>query len=84
MRELEELEYKTLIHTTESLREIKHDIDIHLDVIGSLSASGNLGELQSYIESYHHSLAQTHHLLSTGNTAIDCILSSKRLRPAGP
>lgn len=77
MRELEELEYKTLIHTTESLREIKHDIDIHLDVIGSLSASGNLGELQSYIESYHHSLAQTHHLLSTGNTAIDCILSSK-------
>lgn len=77
IHELEEMEYKTLIHTTESLREMKHDIDIHLDVIQSLSASGNLDGLQSYIESYHHTLAHTHHLLSTGNTAIDCILSSK-------
>ena len=77
MHKLEEMEYKTLIHTTESLREMKHDIDIHLDVIQSLSASGNLDDLQSYIDNYHHSLAHTHHLLSTGNTAIDCILSNK-------
>lgn len=77
MHELEEMEYKTLIQSTESLREMKHDIDIHLDVIQSLSSSGNLDELQAYIESYHHSLARTHHLLSTGNTAIDCILSTK-------
>lgn len=77
IHELEEMEYKTLIHTTESLREMKHDIDIHLDVIQSLAASGNLDGLQSYIESYHHTLVHTHHLLSTGNTAIDCVLSSK-------
>lgn len=77
IHELEEMEYKTLIHTTESLREMKHDIDIHLDVIQSLSTSGNLDALQSYIENYHNSLAHTHHLLSTGNTAIDCILSNK-------
>lgn len=75
--ELEEMEYKTLIHTTETLREMKHDMNIHLDVISALSASGNLEELQSYIDSYHHSLAYTHQLLSTGNTAIDCILSNK-------
>lgn len=75
--ELEEMEYKTLIHTTKTLREMKHDIDIHLDVIQSLLASGNLDDLQSYIDSYHHSLAHTHQLLSTGNTAIDCILSNK-------
>ena len=74
---LEEMEYKTLIHTTESLREMKHDVDIHLDVIQSLSANGKLDELQKYVENYHHSLAHTHHLLSTGNTAIDCILSNK-------
>lgn len=77
MYELEEMEYKTLIQTTESLREMKHDMDIHLDVISSLSQSGNLAELQSYIESYHNLLAHTHHLLSTGNAAIDCILSAK-------
>ena len=75
--ELEEMEYKTLLRTTETLREMKHDMNIHLDVISSLSASGNLEELQSYIDSYHHSLAHAHQLLSTGNTAIDCILSSK-------
>lgn len=77
MYELEEMEYKTLIHTTEALREMKHDLDIHLDMIQSLSANRKHDELQSYIEDYHHSLAHTHHLLSTGNSAIDCILSSK-------
>ena len=75
--ELEEMEYRTLLHTTETLREMKHDMNIHLDVIQSLAAGGSLDELQSYIDSYHHSLAHTHQLLSTGNTAIDCILSSK-------
>jgi hypothetical protein len=77
VHELEEMEYKTLIHTTESLREMKHDIGIHLDVIQSLATAGNMNNLMSYIDSYHHALAHTHHLLSTGNTAIDCILSSK-------
>lgn len=77
IHELEDMEYKTLIHTTESLREMKHDMDIHLDVIQSLSASGNLDGLQAYIDNYRHTNAYTHHLLSTGNTAIDCILSTK-------
>lgn len=77
IHELEEMEYKSLIQATESLREMKHDIDIHLDVIQSLSTNDNIDELHSYIDSYHHSLANTHLFLSTGNTAIDCILSSK-------
>lgn len=77
LHELEEMEYKTLINTTEALREMKHDINIHLDVIQSLAANGKSDDLQTYINNYHHSLAQTHHLLSTGNTAIDCILSNK-------
>ena len=77
VHELEEMEYKSLIQTTESLREMKHDIDIHLDVIQSLSTKGDIDGLHSYIDSYHHTLAHTHLFLSTGNTAIDCILSSK-------
>ncbi len=77
MHELEELEYQNLIQTTESLREMKHDIETHLDVIQSLAANGRSNDLLSYIQDYHHSIEQTHHLLSTGNTAIDCILSSK-------
>lgn len=54
--ELEEQNYKILLHTTESLREIKHDINIHLDMIQSLLASENLDELKTYVESYHHAL----------------------------
>lgn len=77
IHELEEMEYKTLIHTAESLREMKHDITIHLDVMQSLSTNGDLNALQSYIDKYRNSIAKTHHLISTGNTAIDCILSNK-------
>lgn len=77
IHELEKMEYETLIHTTESLREMKHDIEIHLDVIHSLSENGELSELQSYIDAFHLQLAHTHNLISTGNTAIDCILSNK-------
>ena len=77
IHELEEMEYKTLINASESLREMKHDINIHLDVIQSLSENGNNDECKEYIDKYRNSIANTHHLLSTGNTAIDCIVSKK-------
>ena len=77
LHKLEELEYQNLIKTTESLRTMKHDMNIHLDVIQSLVNSGNTTELLLYIKNYQHSLEETHHLISTGNNAIDCILSSK-------
>lgn len=75
--ELEELEYQSLLKSTSSLREMKHDIEIHLDTIQLLAANNNIPDLLSYIESYHHTLDHVHQFISTGNTAIDCILSSK-------
>lgn len=75
--ELEELEYQNLLKSTASLREMKHDIEIHLDVIQTLAANQETDKLLSYIESYHHALELTHHMTATGNTAIDCILSAK-------
>lgn len=77
LHKLEELEYQNLIQTTESLRTMKHDMNIHLDVIQSLANAGNTAELLTYIKDYQQSLEESHHLLSTGNNAIDCILSSK-------
>lgn len=74
---LEETEYQNLIQSTERLREMKHDINIHLDVIQSLVTNENKAALLSYIREYHLALEETHHLISTGNTSIDCILSSK-------
>lgn len=75
--ELEELEYHNLIQATEALREMKHDMDIHLDVIQLLATDHKTDELIAYIEEYNRTLNQSHHLITTGNTAIDCILSSK-------
>lgn len=77
IHELEELEYQNLIKNTETLREIKHDMEIHLDVIQTLATDNKLKEMISYIENYHCTLKQMHYLISTGNTAIDCILSNK-------
>lgn len=75
--ELEELEYQNLLKSTESLREMKHDIQIHLNTIQSLASGQKISDLLSYIDSYYHSLENNHPFLSTGNIAIDCILSSK-------
>ncbi len=77
IHKLEEIEYKNLITTTESLREMKHDINIHLNVIQSMINHGTKEELLAYIADYNKCLEQTHKFISTGNTAIDCILSSK-------
>lgn len=77
IRKLEELEYQNLLKSTASLREMKHDMEIHLDVIQGLATKNEREKLISYIESYHQSLMSAHHLISTGNTAIDCIVSSK-------
>lgn len=75
--ELEEQNYQNLIRTASSLREMKHDIKIHLNTIQSLAISKDIASLLAYIDSYHHSLSTTEQLISTNNTAINCILSEK-------
>lgn len=78
--ELEEQQYHILLETTQALREMKHDVTIHLDVIQALLQQKEIDKLQEYIQAYHTSLEHTHRLVSTGNTAIDCILSTKLSR----
>ena len=77
IHELEAMEYENLIKSTEALREMKHDIQIHLDVIQNLASEGNTSDLLAYVRKYLKTLDHTHHFLSTGNAAIDCIVSSK-------
>lgn len=76
-QEFERKEYQNIIDTTISLREMKHDIEFHLNMINKLSQTGDMAELSKYVGEYTKSLNSNYHLLSTGNTAIDCILSSK-------
>lgn len=75
--ELEEQQFQILLTTTESLRAIKHDMKHHLSIVKSLAECGETKQLQDYINSYYQELEKTNILLSTGNTAIDCLVSSK-------
>lgn len=75
--ELEEQQYRLLLNTTMSLRTMKHDIKHHLSVIKSLAEHNETQKLQEYINSYFQELEKSNILLSTGNTAIDCLVSSK-------
>lgn len=74
---LEEQQYQTLLASTETLREMKHDMQNHLTTIRQLCEIENIEELKNYVQSYLYTLDNTHHLISTGNSAIDCILSTK-------
>lgn len=75
--ELERLEFNNLVKTTEQLREIKHDMQIYLDTIHLMAKEGNINDLISYTEQYQKDLSVSQTIVSTGNTAIDCILSTK-------
>ena len=75
--ELEEQQFRILLTTTESLRAIKHDMKHHLSIVKSLAERGETKQLQDYVNSYYQELEKTNILLSTGNTAIDCLVSSK-------
>lgn len=75
--ELEVIEYKNLCENFEALREMKHDIQFHLETIKSFADMGNLEELHEYLNEYGDYLEETQIFLATGVPAIDCILSAK-------
>ena len=73
---LEEADYKNLIETTESLRKLKHDMQHHLSAIQFLANNKSYDELNEYIDNYVGSFDEMNKFISTGNSAIDCILST--------
>lgn len=75
--ELERTEFNSLSETTERLRKMKHDMQIYLDAINVLAKDKKWDELIAYTEQYHNNLAITHSAITTGNVAIDCILTAK-------
>lgn len=75
--ELERAEFNSLSETTERLQKMKHDMQIYLDTIQVLAKDKKWDELISYTEQYHNKLEITHSAVSTGNVAIDCILTAK-------
>lgn len=76
-RNLEQRQFENILESTQELRNLKHDISNHLDTIEVLANSKNTEELLGYLKNYRNHINDIHQLLTTGNTAIDCILSSK-------
>ncbi len=74
---LEESEYKNLLELTASLRQFKHDVQHHIDAIKYISQHGTQDELEDYISNLGNSINRTHKFITSGNTAIDSILSYK-------
>ena len=75
--ELERTEFNSLSETTERLRKMKHDMQIYLDAINVLAKNKKWDGLIAYTEQYRNNLANIHSAITTGNVAIDCILTAK-------
>lgn len=75
--ELEEQQYYSLLSSTESLRNIKHDMEIHLQNIQKLASDNKIASLNEYVAKYISTISTAHSFISSGNVAIDCVLSTK-------
>lgn len=76
---LEKVHFKNIEETMETLRVWKHDYHSHLQTIQNLLNGNNLEELQDYLGKADFDLSNITSLVSTGNTTVDAILSSKIL-----
>lgn len=79
--ELDKEVFHHLTSVNQTLREIKHDTQKHLDVIRSFANEDNVDGLLQYIDAYDDSLKSLKNLVSTGNIVVDNIVSD-RLRKA--
>lgn len=76
-RVLEEQEYKNTMEKIAALRDMKHDMDTHLDVLAIMAKKESSIEMLDYIDNLRTTLNYSKIFLSTGNMAVDCVLSSK-------
>ncbi len=79
--ELDKEVFNHLTSVNQTLREIKHDTQKHLDVIRSFAREDDISGLLEYIDTYDDSLKSLKNLVSTGNIVVDNIVSD-RLRKA--
>lgn len=77
IRALEEQEYQNIMEKMTALRDMKHDMENHLNSLQIMANNLSSSEMQQYICSLRNTLECSHIFVSTGNMAVDCILSSK-------
>ncbi len=77
LNELEHQEYNNILASTENLRKMKHDMELHLENISAMAERNHDTEIEEYIDTYYKEVSHAHTFPTTGNTAIDCVLGNK-------
>lgn len=77
LSQMENKHYEQIIQSVSELRSMKHDMFNHLDVLSSMLQNKNYEEAVSYIKEINNKLDNSHYVVSTGHTAIDCIVTNK-------
>jgi len=70
-------ELQMLMEATSNLRIMKHDMANHIAVSKKLLQRNDIDELMNYWNAYELELQNTNHLISSGNTIIDCVVTAK-------
>lgn len=77
IRALEEQEYHNIVEKITALRSMKHDMENHINSLEIMAQRVSSPEMQDYIKDLRTSIDSSQIFVSTGNMAVDCILSAK-------
>ena len=77
LQEMEEKQYIQTLQSISELRTLKHDMGNHLSVLSSMCQNRQYDNLSKYIETFNQQIENSHHMISSGNTPVDCIVTAK-------
>lgn len=80
LTELEKSEFSNVATVMKYLREVKHDLEFHLNTIKNLISNEQLDELNKYVDTYKEKLDSFKNIIYTGNIAVDCVVSDKLIQ----
>lgn len=76
-QQLENLYYKQVISTYDDIREWKHDLMNHINIIDILLKKGDYTEARDYIENIANEINQSDLLINTDNKVLNTVLNLK-------
>lgn len=78
--EIEKKQYEQIVNSISELRYMKHDMNNHLHTLSSLIANGSFSDVNNYINELTNSINTTYYYLSSGNSAVDSIITNKLIQ----
>lgn len=70
-------QYGQIMASVEELRMMKHDMNHHLHSLAEMLKNRNYEEAENYLSLLTDQMEKSHYIVSSGNTPVDCILTSK-------